>query len=349
MLMSFSTLSSNESYRCDGPRLSSTTPINSCCDCCYDYHVDIGLLYQQIAFPGMVAGVLYTPVYEEDPDDFQDQTITQLQECFDYTLGLTASLGWFVNHDNWHLTAKFDWLSSYVSNETNVYRAINKFLRPNENFQAQVFQGFPEDFDDLTWVMIDYTAKIDFYQVDVVLSRGGYFSKCFSFEPYAGIKALWFNPRQTATALSDNEYLHDTHNQTIWKEEQNNYGAGPLFGFNGEFYIVKRISFFSDSDISLLYGGSRLSSTSLLTKDVGDEQDDNFPNDQMAVVDNNISCQFYLPVRSIIGLKFVNPSIFDKYDLLFKIGYDTRVVISYPEDERGFAMTGLYTNLSVIY
>jgi hypothetical protein len=50
---------------CDGPILCSPLPIAAKrADCCYSWHVGVGVLYQQPAFSFMDSGVAYTPVFQ---------------------------------------------------------------------------------------------------------------------------------------------------------------------------------------------------------------------------------------------------------------------------------------------
>ena len=88
---------------CKGPVLCPTfSVLDDKGPCCHTWHVDVGLLYQQPGFSGMLSGVSYLGTYNEGSTEetFKDQNIQPMQESFDYSLGLTVSLGHLINHDD---------------------------------------------------------------------------------------------------------------------------------------------------------------------------------------------------------------------------------------------------------
>lgn len=325
---------------CKGPFLCSSHLLEGVTDCCHMWDVDIGLLYQKPAFTGMVAGVTYFPLFYQDPDeDFQDQTITPLQQCFDYTIGLTAGVGRYFDYDHQYLKATFNYLSA---NTTNAYEANIRYMdwiEPSVHIQSQIFIGTDYDFDEGWLDILKYSATMNIYEFDLSLSRGSFQSQCFSYEPYAGIKALWFSAKQTSEGY--NTYEFEEGNAIIWSEVENNWGVGILFGVNSEYYFLENVALFSDSQLALLYGKANTSQTSILK---GAPSSD-IEVDRVVDLIDNVDCQFYLPVRSIIGIQMSRCIIKDRHYFTLKLGYDLRTVISYPNDENGFAMGGLYTDL----
>lgn len=326
---------------CHGPVLCPIFPVAGRADCCRTWHVDIGLLYQQPAFTEMVAGTSYVPAFPYDTTggEFANQTITTLQECLDYSIGLTVSLGHLMKHDNWYFGGRFDWLSASVDTTYDTVDQVTTQIVANANLDAHIFINTDFDVDADHFNKAVYHAFMDIYVLDVLLSRGSYHSKSFSYEPYAGVKAMWFTAKQNVSYY--NADIFDDGNVTKWSEAEHNWGAGPMFGFNGEYHFLDEIALFSDSDIAILYGEARNTRVTTLTG----VADSDVETTRTITLNNNVLCQFYLPVRSIIGLKFSRYCLEDRHFIALKIGYDVRTVIAYPDDESGFTMGGLYTNL----
>jgi hypothetical protein len=160
-------------------------------------------------------------------------------------------------------------------------------------------------------------------------------SKCFSFEPFAGVKALWYNGSQTRRGFNNgiiyfrnnNTYLETIFDYTSW-------GVGPLFGFNGEYFITEEFSIFSDSNIAVLYGKINSSNTSSV---IGS----NINNETTAVSTyiQDFNQPYFVPVRSILGLKFGKYCLQDQHYIAIKIGYDARYVL---------ADSGLFGHVGII-
>lgn len=316
------------------PILCPITPINPNDDCCHNLHLDIGLLYQQPYIPGMNAGQEYEDDSQQSGDDpdYTWENLNPLNECFDYALGLTASLGYLMEHDNWYFGARFDWVSANTSSTYDVNDESTKELlvilpyvgmtgnSPLDSYAEAIYDLNGDSFSKIT-----YTAFIDIYALDILLSRGSFHTKCFSYEPFAGVKALWFSSTQ-------NPRYYDTSDSGALLTKQNNWGAGPMFGFNAKYYFVENIAIFSDSDIALLFGNA--DQTSVV-----------FSSSDATRLISNINCMIYIPVRSILGVEFSQYCLEDTHYVALKIGYDLRAVIAMQDFSRGFTMNGLYTNL----
>lgn len=306
---------------CKGPVLCPTfTILDDKGPCCHTYHVEVGLLYQQPGFSGMLSGTSFLGTVEPTAGGpFQNQTITAMKECLPYSLGLNVALGTLLPHDDWLLIARFDWLASNMS---ITHDNTNEFYMPNPNFNYDVMLNTSWDPNTNYFLSVLYNANIDIYGLDVVLSRGGFISRCCSFEPFMGVKALWYSDEQDI--FYSNTTVLTTRSAPSLTITQDNWGAGPMFGFNGEYHLTHGISLFSDSNIGVLYG----SSTNVLTSALS-------PNGTTItaaqVVTNNVpsnACQLYLPVRSIIGVKLSQYCLNDAHFIAVKLGYDARVVLT---------------------
>lgn len=318
---------------CDGT-LYPTFPVAGKADCCRTWHIDIGLLYQQPAFPGMESGYSATPsLVNSDP--YQNRKLNMLTECFDYTLGLTLSLGHMIEHDNWYFGSRFDYLSASITTKHDTTDEGNIELGLIAGFDPLVLEGAGYDGEGFNKII--YSASIHIYNLDFLLSRGSYHSKCFSYEPYAGVKALWFSTKQGTKNYSS--FFADG-NAVFYQENQHNWGAGPMFGFSSQYYFFYDLSFFSDCDIAVLYGENNWASLSTLTG----AAESAVTEDQTAEIVDNIHCQLYIPIRTVLGIQFTRYCFEDSHYLAVKLGYDLRAVLAYPEYDAGFTMSGLYVN-----
>lgn len=330
---------------CKGPVLCPIAPMEQRMDCCNRFHVDIGLLYEQPVFSFMMPGAeghYELPPIDPNALDPSNETADWLFQCFDYSLGLTASLGYFMDHDSWYLGANFDWLSS------SLYKRYN-LNDESDNVDLQNIPEFygTEDYNDNYYGIhelqdeffrsLNYSAKFNFYSFNVLLSRGSYHSPTYSLEPYAAINAIWFDNYQKTNYFNE----ENTGYSEIHKK---NWGAGPMFGVDGEYYFSCAFSLFMDSSISLLYGESSSfvdTDYILYDNDAHTELDEHY----FTTENRKTYCQYFVPVRSILGVQFSKFCFEDSHYLAIKLGFDVRMVLSYPEIDRGFAMSGLYTNL----
>lgn len=328
MLVAFNSVTADsvKPNGCKGAVLCPTFPIIANMeDCGYTWHVDLGLLYQQPGFAGMNAGTSYSPLYQETSGGFQNQTIKNLLQSFDYSLGLTVSLGHLIKHDDWFVLARFDWMNA---NSSVNYETAGTFYGPNANFNFDVMLGLSNNWNPATdyFTEIDYNAEISIYALDVILSRGSYHSKCFSYEPFMGVKALWYNDSQAIDYFATFSGTPLTNgNVPSLNLSQDNWGVGPVFGFNGEYHITNGLSLFSMSDIGILYGQSEndyISTLSSATTGVTTLQ----------AISNNTqnNCQYYVPVRSIIGIKLDSYCLEDAHYVAIKLGYDVRAILATP-------------------
>ena len=344
MVISLTTLTASTDMNvkvngCKGPVLCSNFPVLSDCDdCCHTWHVDAGLLFQQPGFSGMMAGTAYQPLFVQNDTTsttFANQTVTNLIQCFDYDAGLTVSLGHMFNHDEWVLGARFDWLSSSYTAKT--YDETDVRYKANPNLDVDVLKGSGFSVTANNWEKINYRAGFELFSLDVMLSRGAFVSRCYSVEPFAGVKAAWFNTNQLASYI--NATIFSSGNKAIYDETQNNWAAGPMFGLNGEYNVTHGIAIFSDNDVAVLLGEAHRVRTSTLTRGGSVVITDRVSKD---VAD--FTCQVYVPVRSVIGLKLSRYCLDDEHYLAVKIGYDARAFLTIDDTHSGFNMSGLYLN-----
>ena len=243
-----------------------------------------------------------------------DVNIYLLEQCFDYSLGVVASLGYFMEHDHWFLGANFNWLSA----------SSNR--RYDETGALYLLFGFVEGelWDNISpFTAINYEAHIDIYDMTVFLSRGSYHSRSFSYEPFAGVKVLWYNGGQKNIAYggADPYFGGSTSDYVIQDRSFTAWGAGPEFGFNGEYHLGCNLSVFSDSSIAILYG--QLNSTIINVSNYASQLNTagtfsyNFTYNQ----------PYFIPIRSILGLKLGKYCLEDCHYIAVKVGYDARYIL----------------------
>jgi hypothetical protein len=303
---------------CEGVVLCSSNSIYKRCDDCRDYgwSVNVGLLYQQPWMTNMGAGAAdIGQSIDGDEVPYINTTSVFLEECFNYSLGLTAGIGYFMDHDNWFLSVNFDWLSSNMKNSYNnpglIYHMAG-FLNP-----------LVSDFTSLqsnTWDSLKTEANLDIYDLNFALSRGSFYSKYCSCEPFVGIKALWYN--QLYRRRGYNDILPSNSSYVEGLQKSQSWGVGPSFGLSAEYFLVKQLSIFSESSIAILYGGINTQTTSLYF----DPSINNEING-VATYIQNFKQPYFIPFRTIIGIKLGRYLFNDKQYVAFKIGYDIRYVI----------------------
>lgn len=339
MLMSLGTLSASTDMNvkvngCKGPILCSNFPIlTDCEECCHTWHVDVGLLFEQPAFGGMVAGTSYVSVFAQDTDGtFQNQTVTPLNQCFDYTPGLTVSLGYLSSHDDWFGLVRFDWLSATIKQKEIDQNGTD--YKANSNFDVDVLVGSGFNYKTAAWESLTYKSGMDIYSLDFLLSRGAFISRCYSLEPFMGVKALWFNTSQVATYYNPTIFSGNS-NRAVFDDKQTNWGAGLMFGLNGEYHFTHGVAFFSDNDVSVLYGQARRTVVSTLTNG------GSITSPRVITNKNLNDCGYYVPVRTTVGLKLSRYCLEDEHFVAVKIGFDARTILAFPENESGYSMNGL--------
>jgi len=327
---------------CKGPVLCPSFPIAAPDEgCCQTWHLDAGLLWQQPGFSGMNAGTAWITQFmsTDTGGNYVNRNVEDLSKCFKYDLGLTVSLGHLSKHDYWFVGARFDWISSTVNTTDD---NVNMQYEANANFNTGVLPSSLFSTSTDYWTKISYKGKVDYYQLDVLLSRGAFYGRCYSLEPFAGVKVLWYDTNQTANYF--NTSIFAAGNYGIYNETMSNWGAGLMFGMNGVYNITENIAIFSDSDVAVLYGESKNTRISTLTKGTGSGDGSDITTDRTVTRKNPSNCQYYLPVRSIVGVQLASYCLDDMHYVAVKIGYDARMVVTATSSGRDFVMNGLYCN-----
>lgn len=310
---------------CKGPILCPTQPIvNGCEDCRCSWQVDIGVLYQQLGFAYTNSGIGYQPVFQ-DPTlpnalAFENQVVSVLREKYNYSAGLTVGLGRVLNHDDWCFQVNFNWLSASINAAHN---SEGVQYRPSSDFPVYLFNHSDFPLESGYFQKIAYISNANIYDLNIQLSRGSYQSDSYSLEPFTGVKALWFDNKQNKKYQ---EPSTTTTSRVSFDSKQNNWGVGPVFGGKGEYNIAEGFCIFSDNSIGILYGEGSYKATSTLTSNSSGNSD--FPKDRVVTNPEYMDGVIYVPLRTILGLKFSRYYMNKSHYLAVKIGYDLRAVLS---------------------
>ena len=214
---------------CKGPVLCTSNPIIDSCG----FTVEVGLILEQMRLSNTDVAF-----YRNDnsgngssgnPTNFRE--IVNLN--FNLEPGVRASVGYEFDHDYWTARADFEWLYSKASFKNTVdagnYQPTHMpYLMDLTVAQEPLYQS------------INASLELDYFLLDVYLSRGSYLSGMFSYEPFAGIKAAWidytgarrFSNATSATNLSTSSSWLNKHSVDFW-------GVGPLIGMNGNYIVCE--------------------------------------------------------------------------------------------------------------
>lgn len=226
----------------------------------YGIHLEGGLLYEMMIPGHTEIAVIHG---SESSNRLNTNWMTPFrydnsqQISFDLDIGAKGALA--IDFENgWRLLGGVDWLSS-TGKYTNPTLNSTQTLDPIGNISLYYFVD-SDPANDIAVGAHTLTSQmqIDYYLLDVSLSRGSFVAKRFSFEPLGGVKGLWVNYNQSelfgdfdTDGVPDNAYWVRTYLASFW-------GVGPMAGVKCNFYLWNAFSIFANSDISLLFGESRV-------------------------------------------------------------------------------------------
>ncbi|MCH9617773.1 MAG: hypothetical protein SP1CHLAM9_10930 [Chlamydiia bacterium] len=278
--------------------------------CSQRWSFNVGLIAEQISMTGTeVADLITSQVtgYEGGGSGLViTDTIQSIQ--FDMDLGLRIGLGYLLDHDDWMAKASFEWLSSKGSlfQDTTGGGTIFPYAIPSPFY------------DGNTIALSDVAAglRVNYYLLDVELSKGVFFSKHFSYEPFAGIKASWIN------YIGDQSFrtvdMEDMAVGTVFKRNTkvHFWGVGPMIGLHSNYFVVEGWSLFSSANVSVLFGeASTFNFVRLVpTGDSGYLPELSYEN----------SVAICPTIRAIVGLQYDCLGYSEAQNMVFRIGFDGR-------------------------
>jgi hypothetical protein len=292
-----------------GPVLCSSFPI-------YDgslWHIEIGLLVEKVGISNL--DVYYIQKEGSGTISNPKQSDKVRNVSFPMSVGIQAAIAKYFSHDDWVIDFSFEWLNSLGKANDNLSSSDLTVIP----IGYDVWAGTADPVYDFNLKQANVSLNTNYFLLDIFLSRGSYFSNVFSYQPYAGLKTAWiyynlkeayFEPTRSTTLndpLLSNEILKKVANTDYW-------GIGPMVGVNGSYYISYGWSFFSSSNLAILYGNTDISNRSGVVTTAS------VPANYM-LTDNFYT--FCPTLRNMIGIMFDKDSFCQTrhYNMVF--GFDT--------------------------
>jgi hypothetical protein len=234
---------------------------------------------------------------------------------FGLTSGLRASLAKSIHHDEYSLKGAFEWMSATSNLNLDVFTTGSSIVP----ISVPTWPGTGYPVQNYQFKQARNSFSIDYFLLDVFLSKTSYTSSKFMVDTFAGLKNAWlglnaretyFNPTSLLAPFTTN-----SSSKLLNATKSNFWGIGPMFGFDGSYCLFSGLSIFGYMDLAVLLGQINISDR------WGVVTTENLPG---TLLNKNSSINYSLTLRNIIGLKY------DKYmgentkHLTFKVGFDTR-------------------------
>ena len=274
-------------------------------ECAYNGFVRVGFIAEQMRITGTEVSITQGAATDfsigGNSVEGLPQKINPVK--FDLDVGLTVGLGYLFDQENYTITADFEWLSSKgkvnTGGTTYVYESsspvYNGTISPN-------FSGS------------NAYLKVDYFLLDIALSKGYYVSNRFSYQPFAGIKAAWiyYDSLQTFT-IADTPGIPSN---TAWlkSNDVDFWGVGPLAGMEANYYFNKEFSIYSCFNTSVLLGESTLTNAVSF-----------YPEGTEDAVRAKENLVVATPtIRATLGLQYDCQGAFEHDECIFRVGFDGR-------------------------
>jgi hypothetical protein len=314
MSLTLSTLSADtiKPNGCKGADLCNSFPIYDGCG----WNLQVGILVEQMRVSNSTIAVRNTVGNGtvNSPTDIN----SLLNINFDVSVGLRLGVGKYFVHDDWMINTKFEWMSSKGTQNQDL-TASNGSIVPTGVAEWWGLALAPSDY---AFQNLEASLKVDYFLLDVYLSRGSYFSGTFNYEPFAGIEAAWlgYNMSQSyygvpSTASSAARAELTSTESAIRKVATDFWGVGPVVGVNSNYHLVSGWSFFSATNFAVLLGEVSISDRQ------GVVTTENLPSN--SIVSGTL--QVLSPaIRNIIGLQYDKDIFCDKQHCTLRFGFDSR-------------------------
>ncbi len=282
---------------CKGVTLCTDMPLNEN----YGFYFNVGLIYEQMRVSNSMIAYehILGPSYPEGTASDPTNTYNMYNLAFGMEPGFKFGVGYEHGHDAWQVNASFEWLTSQglVNNDVLTPAVINVTLDDNTgNYQN-----------------VKSRLDIDYFLLDVYLSRGSFISKKYAFEPVAGFKASWIY-YHTDTDFTKSATLNS--NQTkLYVSDVDFWGVGPMIGLNGNYHMCAGWSIFALSDASILLGESALNYWD------GKITVETVPGLYKVATTLQVLCP---TMRGVAGLQYERYVMCDSQHLALRAGFDAR-------------------------
>lgn len=296
-----------------GPVLATNNPLPGRSSVSFD----VGLILQQIRvsdtdFVNLHGSNPGTPFVGTPEKPFRFD-ITQRYQ-FNLSPGLRVALAYNSDFDNWKASAEFEWLPSVASvNEPTQTRQDGHYI--NTNYPEMYYPG-----NTRAPIFGNASARlqVNYYLLDLVLSRGAYLSKKFSFEPQFGLKATWIYYDTTQKTWNDTEGNdQDIPDGTSWLIRVFNdvWGVGPMMALDGNYFISSGFSIFTYGNFAVLFGEAKTTYYNGFV--VAEEIPGNIKVE-------DLDRMMTLTLRGIVGLQYDTEVTAGEQHMRIRAGFDTR-------------------------
>lgn len=300
---------------CKGPELCHSFPMVDSCA----LSVEVGAIVEQMRILntdviqveiGGGAGTAASPSYEKKV----------LFTDFNLGAGVRVGLGSTFNHDEWRGRAQFEWISQ--TGKQNVSLDSGFLVATNNTRYNNLSNSSLPNFTKADTALI-----VDYYLVDLLLSRGSYFSSNFSYEPFAGLKVAVINyEKKNSFSSAENATAAAANTSWLNRAWTKFWGVGPMFGLNSDYSVCGGWSVFSSSNLAVLLGKTQIRDY------IGYVTTETTPTSEYTRINDDVLTP---TVRTILGLKYCQKVFEDKNHFAFRIGFDGRYYFNqYPIVER---------------
>ncbi len=301
---------------CKGPTLCTDLPLVESCG----FYFNVGLIYEQMRVSNtMVAyDVVQGPASGGTASD-PTTTHNMYNLAFNMEPGFKFGIGYEHGHDAWQVNASFEWL-----------RSQGGFSQ-----EVQIPTVLKASYDDESSSYLNghSTLDIDYFLLDVYLSRGSFISKQYTLEPTAGFKATWLyydtdtkftEDQATSNPLAESQAQSYASKVDFW-------GVGPMIGLNSNYHMCAGWSIFALSDFSILFGES------VLNYYDGRVTIELLPGETKVATTLQVLCP---TIRGVLGLQYERYTMCESQHLALRAGFDGRVYFNqYPVTYRSGATT----------
>ena len=233
---------------------------------------------------------------------------------FNLDLGIRVSLEKIFPHHDWSIKASFEWLHSVgsVEKDTSGTTYLSPLSSPRLYFNTNLT-------NPMLLTKGSANLDIEYNLLDVSLNTEYYFTGNFSTARFFGIKAGWINTSKVIR-FWDDQNTDPMPAGTYWEQQEEVafWGAGPMIGAQGIYWLDHGWGIFSTGNIAILLGKNQHSSQDGLTE--GNDHllhNSDFDVDAMSAT-----------IRMSAGLQYEYSCFNDTQLLCGKLGVDGRYYVN---------------------
>jgi len=291
---------------CKGPTLCTSNPVVDSCG----WSFEVGLILEQMRVTN--TDVAFYNVGGGDGTAASPTTTQNMINLgFDLEPGLRVSVGHDFDHDDWKVKADFEWLYSNAKYNDTVDTGNFYIVH-----QISEYSSTTDLINEPQYRTLNANLEVDYFLLDVYLSRGSYFSGHFSYSPFAGIKASWINFKGAKKFSNDSDTSRLAANTAyLMRDNVDFWGVGPMVGMDGNYHICAGWSVFSSANLAILFGQSHLKNY------YGFVTTEAYPGGTLTRSKLDVLSP---TMRGIIGVQYDQDVFDDTQHFSFRAGFDSR-------------------------